>query len=161
MPKQETVDKFFNSVTEAYDALLDAARSANDRGYRISRRLIDEIEHGQREALELSRRFALAPRDLAGFYASAVRTVTDAQGRTLELARQLLDEITDSQRQARDTLRRVIESNRNAGQAAITATREVVSRAGAAVENVRSRNGKAAPTSGGRKSAKTTSETSA
>ncbi len=138
MPKAETVDRFFNAVTDAYDALLDAAKSANDRGYRVSRRLIDEIERGQRDALDLTRRFAAAPRDVAGFYASAVRSVTDAQGRALELTRQLLDEVSDGQREGRDTLRRVIEANRGAGQAAIEATREAVNRAGSAVQNIRS-----------------------
>jgi hypothetical protein len=120
-------------------------KSANERGYRVSRRLIDEVERSQREAIDVTRRLALAPRDVAGFYSSAVRSVTDAQGRALELTRQLLDEVTDSQREGRDVLRRVIESNRNAGQAAIEATRDAVSRAGSAVQSVRSPNGARAP----------------
>jgi hypothetical protein len=143
MPKVETVDKFFNAVNDAYDALLDAAKAANDRGYRVSRRLIDEIERGQRDAVDATRRIASAPRDVAGFYAGAVRTVTDSQGRVLDLTRQLLDEATDSGREGRDTMRKVIEANRQAGQAAIEATRETFTRAGAranaAVENIRER----------------------
>ncbi len=134
MPKAETVDKFFDAVNEAYDALLDAAKSANERGYRVSRRLIDEVERGQRETLDLTRRLALAPRDLGGFSAAAVRSVTDAQGRVLDFTRQLLDEVTDTQREGRDTLRKVIEANRSAGQAAIEATRDTVTRAGDVVQ---------------------------
>lgn len=132
--RQENVDKFFNSVNEVYDALLDAVKSANDRGYRVSRKFIDEVEHGQREVLDLTRRLAVAPRDVAGFYSSAVRSVTDAQSRALDLTRQLLDEVTDGGREARDTFRKVIEANREAGQAAITATREAVQRTAPAVE---------------------------
>jgi hypothetical protein len=143
MPKVETVDKFFDAVNDAYDALLDAAKSANDRGFRVSRRLIDEIERGQRDAFDATRRIASAPRDVGGFYATAVRTVTDYQGRALDLTRQLLDEATDSGREGRDTMRKVIEANRQAGQAAIEATRETFTRAGAranaAVENIRER----------------------
>jgi hypothetical protein len=143
MPKVETVDKFFNAVNDAYDALLDAAKAANDRGYRVSRRLIDEIERGQRDAVDATRRVAAAPRDVAGFYATAVRSLTDSQGRVLDLTRQLLDEATDSGREGRDTMRKVIEANRQAGQAAIEATRETFTRAGAranaAVENIRER----------------------
>ena len=60
----ENVDKFFNAVNEVYDTLLDAVKSANDRGYRVSRKLIDEVERGQREAIDLTRRFATAPRDV-------------------------------------------------------------------------------------------------
>lgn len=130
MPKQETVDKFFGAVTDAYDALLDVAKAANDRGHRVSRRLIDEVEKGQLEAIELGRRFAGAPRDVGGFYSAAVRSLTDAQGRALSLTRQLLDEVTDTQQGARDAMQRLIEANRTAGQAAIEAAREAVGRAG-------------------------------
>ena len=49
MTREDTVDQFFDSVNESYDALLDAVKSANDRGYRISRKLIDEVEQAQRE----------------------------------------------------------------------------------------------------------------
>ncbi len=135
--RQETVDKFFSAVNDSYDALLDAVRSANDRGYRISRKLIDETERGQRDGVDLTRRLATSPRDVAGFYATSVRAVTDAQGRVLDLTRQLIDEVGDAQREGRDTIRRVIEANRGAGQAAIEATRDTVNRAGSAVENVR------------------------
>jgi hypothetical protein len=147
MPKTETVDKFFDAVTEAYDALLDAARSANDRGYRVSRRLIDEIEHGQRDAVDLTRRVAGAPADIAGSFNSLVRNLTDAQGRVLDLTRQLLDEATDSGREGRDTMRKVIEANREAGQAAIEATRETFNRGAERIQSLRpSANGTKATT---------------
>ncbi len=60
MPKPETVDKFFGAVTEAYDALLDVVKAANDRGHRVSKRLIDEVEKGQREAVQLTAAFVRA-----------------------------------------------------------------------------------------------------
>src|SRR3972149_3185172 len=133
MPKPETVDKFFGAVTEAYDALLDVVKVANDRGHRVSKRLIDEVEKGQLEALDLTRRLATAPRDVGGFYQAAVRSLTDAQGRALSPTRQLLDEVTDTQQEARDTLTRLIEANRVAGRPATEATRESVGRAGEVV----------------------------
>jgi len=147
MPNTQTVDKFFDAVTEAYDALLDAAKSANDRGYRVSRRLIDEIERGQRDAVDLTRRVAVAPADIAGSFTTAVRSLTDSQGRVLDLTRQLLDEATDSGREGRDTMRKVIEANRSAGQAAIEATRETLTRGAERVQNLRpSANGTKAST---------------
>src|SRR5437867_3018861 len=159
MSRTENVDKFFDAVTIAYDALLDAAKSSNERGYRVSRRLIDEIERGQREAIDLTRRLAESPRDVSGFYSSALRTVTDSQGRALELTRQLLDEVSDGQREGRETMRRVIDANRNAGQAAIEATRDTVNRAGRAVHDIRGRaNGRAAPRTATQRKAKSASE---
>jgi len=161
MPKTETVDKFFNAVTDGYEALLDAAKSANDRGYRVSRQLIDEVERGQRETLDLTRKVVTAPRDVSGAYTAAVRSVTDAQGRVLDLTRQLLDELSDGQREGREVVRRVIEANRGAGQAAIEATRDAVGRAGNAVQTIRTRttNGRA-KTAAARKTARETSDTS-
>ena len=161
MPSRtDTVDKFFNAVTDGYEALLDAAKSANDRGYRVSRQLIDEVERGQRETLDLTRKVVSAPRDVSGAYTAAVRSVTDAQGRVLDLTRQLLDELSDGQREGREVVRRVIEANRGAGQAAIEATRDAVGRAGTAVQTIRTRttNGRAKSTA--RKSARETSSTS-
>jgi hypothetical protein len=161
MAKTETVDKFFNAVMDGYEALLDAAKSANDRGYRVSRQLIDEVERGQRETIDLTRKVVSAPRDVSGAYTSAVRSVTDAQGRVLDLTRQFLDELSDSQREGREVVRRVIEANRSAGQAAVEATRDAVGRAGSAVQTIRTRatNGRSKSTS--RKSTRETSSTSA
>ncbi len=161
MPKEETVDKFFDAVTEAYDSLLDAARSANDRGYRVSRKLIDEIERGQKDAIDLTRRLATAPRDIGGAATAAIRTVTDAQGRVLDLTRELLDEVNEGQRETRDTLRKVIEANRGAGQAAIEATRDAVGRAGSVVQNARANGKREAAPSNPRKSSRSTSDTGA
>lgn len=129
MSNKENIDKFFEAINDSYDALLDAVKTANDRGYRVSRRLIDEVERGQRDAVDLTQRLASAPRDVAGFYTAAVRNVTDVQSRTLDLTRQFLDEVADSGREARDTVRKVVEANRDAGQAAISATRDAVQRA--------------------------------
>lgn len=126
MSNKDNIDKFFEAINDSYDALLDAVKSANDRGYRVSRRLIDEVERGQRDAVELTQRLASAPRDVSGFYTAAVRNVTDVQSRTLDLTRQWLDEVADSGREVRDTVRKVVEANRDAGQAAISATRDAV-----------------------------------
>src|SRR3990172_1946769 len=130
MPKAETVDKFFEAVNDAYDTLLDAMKSGSDRRYRVSKRLIEEAERGQREVLELTRRLAQSPRDVTGFYGATVRSLTDAQGRVLELTRALIDEVVETQQEARESVQRVIEANRTAGQAAIEAARDVVGRAG-------------------------------
>lgn len=135
MASKDSVDQFFDSVNVAYDALLDAVKSANDRGYRVSRKLIDEVEQAQRDTIDLGRRFATAPVDVAGNASTVVRSLTEAQSRTLDLARQILDEVADSGREARDTARKVIEANREAGQAAVEATRNTVKRAGPAVES--------------------------
>ncbi len=142
MPKAETVDKFFEAVNDAYETLLDAMKSGSDRGYRVSKRLIEEAERSQREAIELTHRLAKSPRDVTGFYGATVRSLTDAQGRVLELTRALIDEVVETQQEARESLQRVIEANRTAGQAAIEGAREVVGRAGRIARPGRGGNGR-------------------
>jgi hypothetical protein len=152
MPSSQTSDRFFDAVNESYETLLDAVRAANDRGHRISKRLIDEVNQGQRNALELGRTFAGSPLDVSGLAGATVRSLTDAQGRALDLTRQLLDELTDAGQETRDSLRRVVEANRSAGQAAVEATRDVADRAGGAIRPVlRRERTKAEPVKGQRK----------
>lgn len=158
MPKEDTVDKFFGAVTEAYDALLDSVKSANDRGYRVSRRLIDDVERGQREFLDLARNVAVAPRDVSGLYSASIRSLTSAQGRLLTLTREFVDELSEGQREGRDTLRRVIEANRTAGKAAIEVARDVADRASTRVQSVRGENGRTEASK--TRKARQTSETS-
>lgn len=158
MPKEETVDKFFGAVNEAYDALLDAVKSANDRGYRVSRRLIDDVERGQRDFLDVARSIATAPRDVTGLASASIRTLTGAQGRLLGLTREFVEEVSEGQREGRDTLRRVIEANRSVGQAAISAGRDAVtSRVSRRRESAPSENGRAAPRARKTRSASDTS----
>src|SRR2546430_17623656 len=103
MPRTENVDKFFTAVNEAYDALLDAAKSPNARGYRVSRQLIDEVERGQREAIDLTRRIASSPRDGSGSSTAPVPSATRSHGRVLFLTRTLPDALSDILAHARAT----------------------------------------------------------
>jgi hypothetical protein len=121
------VDKYFEALTESYDAIIDAIKLGNERGYRISTNLLSEAQRGQRESIELGKKFAEDPTDVGGFYRAVMESTTRAQGRTLELARQMFDEMSESRTEARETFDKVVKAQRAAGEAAVSAARDVAS----------------------------------
>ena len=47
MAQQSSVDKFFDAVDTAYDVVLDTLKAGVDRGYRVSKSLIEQAQSGQ------------------------------------------------------------------------------------------------------------------
>jgi hypothetical protein len=125
--KNTAVDKYFEALTESYDAIIAGIKASNERGFRISTSLLDEAQRGQREAVDLGRKFAEDPTDIGGFYRAAMEATTKAQGRALELARQMFDEFSEGRSQARETIEKVVRAQRAAGEAALEAARDVAS----------------------------------
>lgn len=125
--RTSAVDKYFEALTESYDAIIDAIKAGNERGFRVSNNLLTEAQKGQREAIELGKKFADDPTDVGGFYRALMELTTKAQGRTLELARQMFDELSESRTEARDVIEKVVKAQRVAGEAAVEAARDVAS----------------------------------
>ncbi len=134
MATNTAVDKYFEALTESYDAIIEAIKAGNERGYRVSTNLLGEAQRGQREAIDLGRKFAGDPTDIGGFYRAMMESTTKAQGRALELARQMFDELSESRSEARETIEKVVKAQRAAGEAAVEAARDV---AGVTAERVR------------------------
>jgi hypothetical protein len=127
MAKNTAADKYFEALTESYDAIIDAIKASNERGFRVSNNLLAEAQRGQREAIELGRTFAADPTDVGGFYRAMMESTTKAQGRALELARQMFGELSESRTESREVIEKVVKAQRAAGEAAIEATRDLVS----------------------------------
>ena len=134
MAKNSAVDKYFEALNDSYDAIIDAIKAGNERGYRISSALLSEAQRGQREAVDLGRKFADDPTDVAGFYRAMMESTTKAQGRALELTRQMFSELSESGGETRETIEKVVRAQRAAGEAAVEAARDV---AGTTAERVR------------------------
>ena len=127
MAKNTAADKYFEALTESYDAIIEAIKAGNERGYRVSNNLLAEAQRGQREAVELGRTFAADPTDVGGFYRAMMESTTKAQGRALELARQMFDELSETRTESRDVIEKVVKAQRAAGEAAVEATCDLVS----------------------------------
>lgn len=144
-----TADRIFDALNESYAALLDAIKAGNERGYRVSKALIEEAERGQGEVLELGRKFAQDPADLAGFSTALIEATTKAQGRALELTREWFEELSGASNEARDAVQRVVRANREAGQAAVEVARGLFSRTTEAFQSAISRPAPSTPRSAG------------
>src|SRR5713226_8246150 len=96
MPKNTAADKYFEALTDSYDTIIEAIKASNERGFRVSNNLLAEAQRGQRESVELGKKFAEDPTDLGGFYRAMMESTTKAQGRALELTRQMFDELSES-----------------------------------------------------------------
>ncbi len=118
-----TVDQLFGALNESSAAVLEAIRAGNQRTYRVSKSYLEEAEKGAQTMLELGKRLADAPTDLAGFSALAIAKAGDAQRSAQKLARETFDEIVAAGREARDTMQKIVGANREAGQAYAAAVR--------------------------------------
>lgn len=118
MPQQGTHrDKLLQALRESYEATRDAIKSGNDRGYRFSRRLVNEVEQGRRELVQLGRRFARNPKDTRGLYQASVDLARRAGSHSTDLARQWVAEAGEAGQEVRETAGKVIRANRSATQA--------------------------------------------
>ena len=153
MAENNGAAKFFDAMNESYDALIDGIRATNERGHRISAALIEDTQRGQREVVELAKKWADAPLDLIGFYSSVLEATTKAQTRALEVTRQWVGEMTEAQKETRDVLQRIVSANRNAGEAAVDLSRGIFSRTSEAMQST-SQAPAAAATGDGRRTAR-------
>ena len=143
MANEEATDKYYEALNETSDALIDAIRAANNRSHRFTTALIEQAQENQREAAEITRKWAAAPFDMIGLLSSITESTTKAQGRALDATRQLFSEFSDAQKETRDVLQRVISANRTAGEASVDIARGAISRATTAVQSATERtNGK-------------------
>jgi hypothetical protein len=116
MPDSDS-EKFLSALDESFQAMMDAIRKGNERGYRFSRKLLNDVEEGQREMATLARRFARNPRDMSKVYEDGVDLARRNSRQTGELARQWFAEASDAGREARTTAQAVIKANTEAAQA--------------------------------------------
>lgn len=143
MANDEATNKYYEALNETSDAVIDAIRAANNRGHRFTTALIEQAQENQRDAAEITKKWAAAPFDMIGLMSSITESTTKAQGRALDATRQLFSEISDAQKESRDVMQRVIAANRTAGEASVDIARGAFSRATTAVQTATERsNGK-------------------
>jgi len=122
-------DRLSNAILERQAGIFEAIRSSTDRNHRFSRSLIESARQGNRDWLEVGRRWVTNPTDVTGIYEAVSDAIGNAQTRTLALSREWFEDAVETQRENRALLRQGL------GDA-----REVVERAGARVPQFLRRN---------------------
>jgi len=122
-------DRVSNAILERQASVFDLIRSNTDRNHRFTRSLIESYRQGNREWLEVGRRWVKNPTDVTGIYEAVSDAIGNAQQRTIALSREWFEDTVETQRESRVILRQGL------GDA-----REVVERAGASVPQFLRRN---------------------
>jgi hypothetical protein len=118
------MDRFFNAMDDSFEAMVDAIKTGNERGYRFSKKLLREVEQGQQELVQLGRRFARQPNDMRGLYQASVDLARRTAGHSGDLAREWLADAAQAGQDARQTATKLVRANRSAAQALGTAVQE-------------------------------------
>ena len=142
MAGNDAAGKIFEAINASSDAFIDVVRAANDRGHRVSTAFIEAAQEGQREAVELAKKWSASPFDLFGIYSAMVEATTKGQSRALEVTRQWFGEMADAQKETRQLAERVMNANRTASEASIELARGAFTRATEAVQSATEGNGR-------------------
>jgi hypothetical protein len=123
MADNDPVQKYFDALLATYDVMVDALEKANDRGIKVSKQLANDVVKGQRDAIELGRKFASQPTDMAAFYTAVLSSATEAQGRALAFTQTAYQEAIAAGTDARETIEKLVEANRDTARFAMEAAR--------------------------------------
>ncbi len=119
----EQAQKYYDSLISSYDILVDAIAKANERGIKFAKEFATDVAKGQREALELGKKFAGEPTDYSQFYTAVLEATTAAQGRALAFTQSAYQEAITAGGDAREVVEKLVEANKETAQAAIEVTR--------------------------------------
>jgi hypothetical protein len=120
----DTVQKYYDALLQSYDLLVDALDKANERGIKVTRQLSADLVAGQREALELGKKLAADPTDLAQAYAALLEATTAAQGRALAFTQAAYQEALAGGTDTRELFQKLLEANRETAASAVELARQ-------------------------------------
>jgi hypothetical protein len=121
----DSTARYFDALAEAQTALIDAARNAGAGQIAFSERLLDEAQTAQKRSLELVRRVAEQPADIAGNLTAVIEATGDAQSQAFGLTRLFMEGVPDARAQARTQLERIAKANQEVMRTAIAAVRDL------------------------------------
>jgi hypothetical protein len=123
MAEATPADKLFDALNEGSTAIIQRLKTGSERSFRVASTVLEEIERGQRDALELGRVFAKQPLDVAGFASAVFQKAGEAQERAFDLTRQSVDEFATANRETRETVRRVAQASVESTRVALDGAR--------------------------------------
>ncbi|MEX1252843.1 MAG: hypothetical protein WEE64_00740 [Dehalococcoidia bacterium] len=129
-------DKFFDAINETYDAFISGIEAAEERGHRVSQRLLNEARKSEEEVSTLGRTWANAPTRVHENLAAMIDAQARSQRRALEMARDSLKGTEAYRDEVREALRRVIRANRTGTDAMVDVARAATSRAAKEVDRL-------------------------
>ena len=124
MSANSQTEQYFNALLESYDALTRAIEQANERGLGLSRQLLAEVTAAQRQTLDLAKRVAADPSDMAAAYSAIMESAVAAQSQALDFTQTAYKEAVAASGEAREALDSLLNASRTAAEAALDLSRE-------------------------------------
>ena len=124
MSANSQTEQYFNALLESYDALTRAIEQANERGLGLSRQLLAEVTAAQRQTLDLAKRVAADPSDMAAAYSAIMESAVAAQSHALDFTQSAYKEAVAASGEAREALDSLLNASRTAAEAALDLSRE-------------------------------------
>lgn len=116
----EALQRYLESLSTAYDVLAQAAMTATERGYKVSKALSSDVIAAQRETMPLAKQIAADPEQYAsGSYVAMTQAAIAAQSRTLAFAQLACKEALDVSGEAHELAEKLTQANRETGEAAL------------------------------------------
>jgi predicted NBD/HSP70 family sugar kinase len=137
MAETAVPNRFFDAINETYDALLSAIEAGELRGHKVSQTVLEEARKGEKELVELMRRWVDTPTNVFDNLGAMIDAQARAQRRALELAQASLEGAGEYGGEVREAFRRVIKANRVAAEATVEVAREAAQRSVERVGHVR------------------------
>jgi hypothetical protein len=109
-----TADRVSKAILERQASVFDLIRSNTDRNHRFTRSLLESYRQGNRDWLEVGRRWAKNPTDVTAIYEAVSDAIGNAQQRTIALSREWFEDTVESQRESRVILRQGLGDAREA-----------------------------------------------
>ena len=123
MSTNPEIERYFGALIESYDILTVALDKAGDRGIKTAKQLQRDLAKGQREALELSKKIAVDPSNVAVVWTGILEATVGAQSRALAFAQAAYQEAVATSSDARDTIEKLVNANRATADAAAELSR--------------------------------------
>jgi hypothetical protein len=109
--------RLLDALGDSFEAMRQAVRTEQRRGIRFSKRLVEEIERGRKEAASLTRRLARNPADLTGLYEASTDIARRGFDHSADLASELLSGARAAGKDVSETGRSVVNANQAAARA--------------------------------------------
>jgi hypothetical protein len=104
-------EKLLGALGDSFKAMREAARTEQKRGIRFSKRLLNEIEQGQRELTQLGRRISSSPGDVGEMYEAGVDLARRGTSHSSALAQELVSGAQKAGKDVRTSARKVVSAN--------------------------------------------------
>ena len=124
MSSTDKSEAYFEALIKSYDALALAIEKVSERGGDISKQFRSDLAARQREAIDLARKVAAEPANVAVAYSAIMEATVSAQSQALEFSQAAYKQTAAADSEAREAVEVLLSASRTAAEAALELSRD-------------------------------------